>query len=201
MSDILDLTIKINITDLTKMNLHSFIRSYGFIDHEPIKNKLIELYGGNPTFREFPKKLYISALCLNTGDIEYFSRDTHPDMLVVDAICASISIPIVFSAYSYKDKLYIDGACIENTPALPFLSKNYKDVVTVAAMGQRGSVSAITSLKDYIQCVCMVSHKRRVMYNTPGHYIQIPGEIDIMNKNMTEVDKLRLFMLGYQVFL
>ena len=131
LKEIFDLTINVNAEELTKVDLKTFINSFGFINHELIKQKLVELWGGNPTFKELPKKLYVSAYCLNTLEVEYFSRDTHPDMYVIDAVCASMSIPIIFMPYEYNGKKYIDGSTTEDLPVLPFLHKNFSDLLCV----------------------------------------------------------------------
>ena len=160
LQDIFDLTINMDLTDMTKVELKTFINSFGFINHELIKQKLVEMWGGNPTFKELPKKLYVSAYCLNTLEVEYFSKDTHPDMYVIEAICASISIPIMFIPYEYKGKKYIDGCTTEDLPVFPFLHKNFSDLLCVKISQEPRNIK-LDSMLDYFMCIATTSYKNR----------------------------------------
>ena len=192
---IFDLTININTEELTKVDLKTFINSFGFINHELIKQKLVELWGGNPTFKELPKKLYVSAYCLNTLEVEYFSKDTHPDMYVIEAICASISIPIMFTPYEYKGKKYIDGGTTEELPVFPFLHKNFSDLMCVKIHQDQQHVK-LDSMLDYFMCIATTSHKNRIKYqNAPTKKLNVT-HINILNLQGPLEDRLKLFAIG-----
>ncbi len=195
--EIFDLTINLNTEELTKVDLKTFINSFGFINHELIKQKLIELWGGNPTFKELSKKLYVSAYCLNTLEVEYFSRDTHPDMCVVDALCASMSIPIIFMPYEYNGKKYVDGCTTEDIPAFPFLHKNFSDV-TCVKICQDQQPAKLDSVFDYFMCIANTTFKNRTKYhNVPIKKLNTTP-IDVLNLRGPLEDRLKLFMIGYE---
>jgi predicted acylesterase/phospholipase RssA len=194
-SEIFDLSTKLDVGELTKMNLKSFINSFGFIEHEPVKKKLIELWGGNPTFKELNKKLYVSAFCMNTKEVEYFSRDTHPNMNVVDAICMSISVPFMFAGYRYNDKIYIDGGTNETIPALPFLNKNKGDVFCISISCNYKNPINIKTFLDYLKCIIEYSHNIRNDYVLPGIFMDL-SSYDLLNMKMPLEEKLKLFIFG-----
>jgi predicted acylesterase/phospholipase RssA len=195
--EIFDATINLNTEELTKVDLKTFINSFGFINHELIKQKLIELWGGNPTFKELPKKLYVSAYCLNTLEVEYFSRDTHPDMYVVDAVCASMSIPIMFTPYEIAGKKYIDGCTTEDLPVFPFLHKNFSDLLCVKITQEPRNVK-LDNMLDYLMCIATTSYKNRRTYdNVPIKRLDVTP-IDVLNLRGPLEDRLKLFMMGYE---
>src|SRR6056300_1246895 len=65
--EVIDISLRLNISDLVKLNLKCFLHSYGLIDLDPLRNKFVEICGCDPTFMELTKKIYISAFCVNTG--------------------------------------------------------------------------------------------------------------------------------------
>ena len=162
LEEIFDISLNINISELTKMNLNAFIKTFGFIDHELIKQKLIEIWGGNPRFKDLSKKFHVSAYCLNTLEVEYFSIDTNPDMYVIDAICASISVPFMFAAFNFNGKLYIDGGANEKIPALPFLNKKREDVLCVATRTFKSEHVEINSLHSF-RCTKYCEERHRFL--------------------------------------
>jgi predicted acylesterase/phospholipase RssA len=70
------------------------------------------------TFIELSKKLgnnlHVTALSINTGEIELFNTDNTPDVSIIDAVCASISIPIVSTPCKINKSFYCDPCLINN---------------------------------------------------------------------------------------
>jgi len=192
---IFDLTINIDTAELTKVDLKTFINSYGFMNHELIKQKLIEFWGGNPTFKELPKKLYVAAYCLNTLEVEYFSRDTYPDMHVVDAICASISIPIMFAPYKIGKQLYLDGGTNERKPIGPFLGKNYEDLFAVTVKHEPSAPGEVKNMFDFLKTLALTAYKLRHKYDMPGVNVNVQ-KFNIMDLRASFDDRLKLYMIG-----
>jgi predicted acylesterase/phospholipase RssA len=196
LQEIFEASINVDMIEMTKVDLKTFINSFGFINHELIKQKLIEIWGGNPTFSELPKKLYVSAYCLDTLDVEYFSRDTHPDMYVVDAVCASLSIPFVISSYMYNGKRYIDGSTNELTPVGPFLNKMFSDVFCVE-IRQSNSRAKVETLVDYCKCIASTVLRNRKNYvDVPSKVIDVT-QFDILDLRAPFETRLKLFTLGH----
>jgi predicted acylesterase/phospholipase RssA len=197
LKEILDVTLPIDLEELTKVDLKTFINSFGFINHELIKQKLIEIWGGNPTFSELPKKLHISAYCLNTLEVEYFSRDTHPDMRVTDAVCASISIPILFAAYDFNGKKYTDGGTSEYIPVMPFLHKNFSDVMCVLIHHNSTECAKLDNILDYFLSLALSAYKHRRTYdNVPTKLLDV-SHMNILDFKASLETRLKLFMIGH----
>ncbi len=194
--EIFDLTINMDLKEIIKVDLKSFISSFGFIGHDLIKEKMKEVWGGDPTFKELPKKFHVSAYCINTLEVEYFSSDTHPDMHVIDAICASISIPVMFSTYEYNGKKYVDGAMNEVMPVFPFLNKNFNDVLLLHIDIDTHPPADLTSLFSYLRCVFLTGMKHRHVYPVPIIRFNVTN-INIIDLYGPIEDRLRLFMIGY----
>lgn len=117
--EILETALSVNINDYFRIKLSSFFTEFGFVDVAPIREKLVEICGSDPTFAELEMKIYVSAFCLNTSETVYFSRDTHPNMKVIDAVCMSMAVPLIFSCGKYMGNTYVDGGTKEEYP-LPF---------------------------------------------------------------------------------
>ena len=122
--EITDFCLHVNLTELTKMNLLSLLTKFGLISHEPIKKIFRDFCGGDPTFKELKKKLYVTSFCVNRSETEYFSSDTTPDMSVIDAICMSMAVPFLFESVKYNTFTYLDGGTFESVPSMAFLNKD-----------------------------------------------------------------------------
>lgn len=68
----------------------------------------------NVTFQQvydlFGNELHITACNATTGQTDYFSKYSTPDLPVVRAVCMSISVPLLFQPLTENECLYIDGA-------------------------------------------------------------------------------------------
>ena len=62
---ILRISLSFDISEFVKVNIELFFNKFGFVDVDPIRQKLIEICGCNPTFKELKKKIYVAAFCLN----------------------------------------------------------------------------------------------------------------------------------------
>lgn len=196
--EIVDMSFSLNVEELSKINLTTFINSFGFIDHEPIKQKLLEMWGGNPTFKELSKKFYISAFCLNTSEVEYFSVDTHPNMHVVEAVCMSISVPVMFAGYRFGKKMYLDGGTNEKIPGLPFLHKKRSDVTCVALVNTDRKFIEMNTLRDFFEGLLEPIRHNTIKYDLPGFFINTSG-VNLLNMKMVLEEKIKLFLLGSSV--
>jgi len=174
-SDILERTVTIDFAEFTKPDLVSLMTRYGLFPIEPIKKKLIEIIGSNPTFQELPKKLYVSAFCLNTNKTEYFSSDTVPGDHVIDFICMSIAVPFMFESVTYRNHFYVDGGLVETVPMTPFLSHRVEDVLALRLIVDEDS-SEITTFKEF-SARLIQSGLRRITYK---HVTGVPvASVDI----------------------
>lgn len=188
------------LSEIVKFDLKNLVRTNGFVRKDTIKSTLKELYGCDPSFKDIEKKLYIAALCLNTTETIYFSKDTHPDMKVIDAIAMSIAIPIIFEPTKIENKYYIDGGMCETAPTKPFLDKKPHEICVLKLQyNQQNEFEDIKNPVDYIKSLVNALMKNRedcILEGTQVKYINVEN-MNVFDFHMTYEDKMKLFLLGY----
>jgi predicted acylesterase/phospholipase RssA len=196
--EILDVALKLNVPEFVKLRIGSFFNKFGFVDLGPIREKLVEVCGCDPTFEELDMKIYISAFCLNTSTTEYFSRDTHPKMKVIDAVCMSMAIPLIFACGKYDGKTYVDGGTQEQYPMIPFLDKKPHEVTCIKLKMDRVYQEQINNPRQYVEALIRSSLTNRVEYSEYTKIIEINvGDTNIFDFSMSYEDKIRLYNIGY----
>jgi predicted acylesterase/phospholipase RssA len=195
--DIIDASLSIDISNFVKLNIGSFFNKFGFVEIDPIREKLVEICGCDPTFGELSKKIYISSFCLNTSRTEYFSKDTHPDMKVIDAVCMSIAIPLIFASSEYRGRTYVDGGTAEEYPMAPFLDKKPHEVTCIRIKMDEIYQEHLNTPKDFLEALIRSSIKNRLKYDEKCNMIKLDiGDVNIFDFNMSYEDKLRLMNMG-----
>jgi len=196
--EILSVSLSLDVPKFVKLRIGSFFNKFGFVDLEPIREKLVEICGCDPTFEELDMKIYVSAYCLNSSTTEYFSRDTHPKMKVIDAVCMSMSIPLIFACGKYDGKTYIDGGTQEQCPMIPFLDKKPHEITCVKLKMDRVYQEEINNPRQYVEALIRSSLSNRIEYSEYIKIIEINvGDTNIFDFNMSYEDKIRLYNIGY----
>jgi len=196
--EILEIALDLDIPKFVKLRIGSFFNKFGFVDLEPIREKLVEVCGCDPTFEELDTKIYVSAYCLNTSTTEYFSRDTHPKMKVIDAVCMSMAIPLIFSCGKYDGKTYVDGATQEQYPMTPFLDKKPHEITCIKLKMDRVYQEEINNPRQYVEALVRSSLTNRVEYSEYTEIVEINvGDTNIFDFNMCYEDKVKLYNIGY----
>lgn len=196
--EILDVSLSLDIPSFVKIRLGSFFNKYGFVDMGPIRKKLVDICGKDPTFRELDMKIYVSAFCLNTSDTVYFSRDTHPDMKVIDAVCMSMAVPFIFGCGNFDNYTYVDGGTKEEYPLTPFLDKKPHEVTCIKIKMDTIYQESIDTPKQFVETLIRSALSNRTTYQTPIEIIEINvKDTNVFNFNMTYEEKIKLFNLGY----
>lgn len=68
-------------------------------------------------YKKFGTELVIPSCCLNTLEVDYMSRHTHPDFPVRRAVRFSTSIPLGFRSVPDENNHYrVDGGMVDNLP-------------------------------------------------------------------------------------
>ena len=197
---ILKVSISLDISEFVKVNIELFFNKFGFVDVGPIRRKLIEICGCDPTFAELKKKIYVSAFCLNTSKTEYFSRDTHPNMKVIDAVCMSIAIPLVFECGKHDGKTYVDGGVAEEIPLLPFLDKKPHEITCIKIQSTPQYKEDLENPKQFLESIIRSTLRNRGKYDVKAKTYRIDIEnINIFDFGMQYEDKLRLYMIGHGI--
>jgi predicted acylesterase/phospholipase RssA len=196
--EILDVCLKVNIPNFVKIRIGSFFTKFGFVSMTPIRKKLVEICGCDPTFKELEMKIHISAFCLNTNETEYFSKDTHPEMKVIDAVCMSMAVPLIFACGKYNGRTYVDGGTQEQYPINPFLDKKPHEVACIKIKMDRIYQEDIESPLQFVQSLVSSSLKNRIDYNIPVEVIDINvKDTNVFNFSMTYEEKVKLYNIGY----
>jgi NTE family protein len=196
--EILDASLSLDIPTFVKIRLGSFFNKFGFVDMGPIRKKLVEICGGDPTFNELETRIYISAFCLNTTETVYFSKDTHPDMKVIDAVCMSMAVPFIFACGKYEDRMYVDGGTKEEFPLTPFLDKKPHEVMCVRIKMNKIYRETIDNPKQFVDVIIRSALSNRETFDYPMDIVEVNvGDTDVFNFSMDYEEKIRLFNMGY----
>lgn len=193
--EIYDISFDVNIKDLVKYNIKSFLDNYGLIDHSQIKEKLISICEWEPKFKDIDMDLYIAAFNVSHTKTEYFSKHTHPEMSVIDAVCMSISVPFLFSSVKHDNKVYIDGGTMECYPAPPFLNKNHSEVLVLRIVTSP-MTTEVKNFKSFLDALVRSTLRNRVTYDKMFKTITLDlSDYNIFDFNMSEEEKLKLFFM------
>ena len=196
--EILEVSLSLNIPDFVKLRIGSFFNKFGFVDLGPIREKLVEVCGCDPTFDELEMKIYVSAYCLNSSSTEYFSKDTHPNMKVIDAVCMSMAIPLIFACGRYEGKTYIDGGTQEQYPMTPFLGKKPHEVTCIKLKMDRVYQEEINNPRQFVESLIRSSLTNRIEYSKYTKIFEINvGDTNIFDFGMSYEEKVRLYNIGY----
>lgn len=196
--EILNISLSLNIPEFVKIRIGSFFNKFGFVDLEPVRNKIVEICGCDPTFEELDMKIYVSAYCLNTSTTEYFSRDTHPTMKVIDAVCMSIAIPLIFACGTYEGRTYVDGGTQESYPMSPFLDKKPHEITCVKLKMDTVFQEEINTPRQFVESIVRSTIVNRREHNKDVHLIEIDiGDTNVFDFSMSYEEKIRLYNVGY----
>jgi predicted acylesterase/phospholipase RssA len=196
--EIYDVALNLNIPEFVKIRIKSFFNKCGFVNMDPIRDKLVDICGCDPTFEELDMKIYISAFCLNTSTTEYFSRDTHPKMKVIDAVCMSMAIPFIFTCGNLRVRTYVDGATQEQIPMAPFFGKKPHEIIGIKLKQSRSIKKILIIHYNLLKSLVRSTVSNRIEYNKYTKIIEIHvGDTDIFDFKMSYEDKIRLYNIGY----
>ena len=196
--EILATSLDLNIPNFVKIRIGSFFNKFGFVDMAPIRKKLVEICGSDPSFSEIEMKIYISAFCMNTSETVYFSKDTHPDMKIIDAVCMSMAVPFIFACGKYNGETYVDGGMKEEYPLTPFFDKKPHEITCIKIKMNRMYQDNIETPKQFVETLVRSALSNRVTYETPIQVVEINvGDTNVFDFGMSYEEKIRLFNMGF----
>ena len=149
-----------------KIDVRGFFNHYGLSSTDKLieyMEQLLKEIGVNPriTFREHMCKtdilLRISALCLNSRELDYFSYITHPNLPIIDAVRASMAIPILFTSPLIDGKYYVDGGVIRHLPYDPYV-RHEDETLCVRIRWVQEYISDINSIQTFISSLMTALH-------------------------------------------
>jgi len=196
--EILETSLELNIPTFVKIRIGSFFNKFGFVDMSPIRKKLVDICGSDPTFQELDMKIYVSAYCLNTAETVYFSKDTHPNMKVIDAVCMSMAVPFIFACGNYEGKTYVDGGTKEEYPLTPFLDKKPHEITCIRIKMNKIYKETIDNPKQFVDTLVRSALSNRETFDLPIQIIEVNvGDADVFDFGMEYEEKIRLYNMGY----
>lgn len=196
--EVLDKSLSLNVPNFVKIRIGSFFNKFGFVDMGPIRKKLVDMCGCDPTFGELDMKIYVSAYCLNTSTTVYFSKDSHPQMKVIDAVCMSMAVPFIFACGNYDGRTYVDGGTKEDYPLTPFMDKKPHEITCIRIKMNTIYRETINTPKEFVETLVRSALTDRTTYSTPVEMVEINvGDTNVLDFNMDYEEKVQLYNLGY----
>lgn len=195
-------------------DLVSLLRKYGFYKGDNLllflQKTIMTITGlNNPTFSDIYKKYGTSLIVTGTNltkcRLEYFTKETHPDMPVCLACRISSTIPYFFRPIIFNGDIFVDGGTLNNYPIDYFNGSDktlgLKLVSTSSIQEERGNLGPITDIKDFSQrlfdCIYNQSLKIHVKSTDWLHTIRIDtGNTSFIDFNLTDNDKKYLVEQG-----
>jgi len=164
----------------------------------------------NTTFIEFYEMnkidYNISAVCIETQNQCFFNYRDTPDVKIIDAVMASISLPLIFNSYKIGNKSYYDGGYVCNMPIYrlgPF-SIGIMTIPTPISNneGNEGIMNMFDSWIQNIETYIDIIHGYFEKLHNEGRnisefIIKVKVKSEQLNFDMSEHDKINLFMMGY----
>lgn len=172
---------------------------------------MIRIKTGNPniTFQqlheEFGMDLIVAGTCIETGEVEYFRKETTPNVGICNAVRLSISIPFLFSAVRYRGKTYVDGGLLNNFPI--DILKDKEDVLGIRLSSSdlkdsSTEVKTITSLEKFAigLVTCVIDEIQKLRFQNSAHRDNVifidTGDISAIQFDLSPEKRRELFDLG-----
>lgn len=211
-SELSDIFLKIDLEKFRDINSDSillFFEKFGIDSGNNIfKTLKILLYNklkkDDITFQELydltDKNLNIAGTCLNTMNVEYFNKETYPDMSVLTALKISYSIPFLFNPVIYNEKYYVDGSVTDNYPANLYENNNEKTIGFVLTSNSIYNCK-IENMENFLLSVVWTTFANNFKDKIEKYSditIKINVDIDSFDFSISEQQKEELINLGYE---
>ncbi|HYH56056.1 MAG TPA: patatin-like phospholipase family protein [Anseongella sp.] len=138
--EILAIVKKADMFKIVRKGLLAFLpgafSSLGYLEQQ------LKAFLPEDSFEALGKKVFITAVNLNSGRVEIFSSgELHRPIM------ASCAIPLVFAPVRIGNFLYSDGGLLNNLPVEPLLDKGYKVIGSnVVSPGLNMGINGIVSV-------------------------------------------------------
>lgn len=125
MDEVVEIVVNNTLFDKKDMKIQQLITKYGLDDGNRLmkvikvamnKKKINE----DITFIELSEQtqqtLTVVGCNLTKKTIEYFDKETSPNVKVREALMLSCSVPLLYTPYIMNENVYVDGALLNNFP-------------------------------------------------------------------------------------
>ena len=210
--DIADLILFLDISKLGKFKIDNILNEYGLDNGDKFVLAIKKIFNSmgfaeNTTFKNLydrtKKKLIVTASCINTKSVVYYSVDTNPDMECIMALRMSISIPFYFTPVKYKNYYYVDGSCIDNYP-IHLFQNNLEQVIGIYLVDQPIHTEKIDNFESLLLNTVETLFEG-VNYNSYRGYENYSIKINVsdltfMDLGLNMEKKKELIDIGYHSF-
>ena len=201
-NQIKEIILNCDLSLLKKFDVKGLLKNFGLIQWSSMKKHFADLVGCDPTFKELPKKLYVSAYCVNTSRVVYFSRDTHPDMKVIDAVCMSASIPIILESLVFEGHRYIDAAIYEKIPMAPFMHLKKEDILLIDCMNSDVFYDKVITFQSFLVNLSGILLRNRHSPEISCKRINLDIPFNsLINFDISFEQKSKLFVDGFLMYM
>lgn len=135
------------------------------------------------------KHLIVCTTCVETGEVVYFSAETHPDVSVMKAIQASASLPMLFVPVRIGDRHYVDGGVAQNHPVECFGTPIPTSLLAVK-VSKRVSVNA-KPYSDWTFTEYMLQMLNLYLFNADKEYTKCKYQLFMLDPPI-EFFKIRI---------
>lgn len=207
--------MKSDLTVVKNLKLRNFLTKYGLDDGKKfmlwVESFVIKKgYSRDITLKELWLKTGIDfkivASNVNKYRLDIFDYQKNPNLKVLKAVKMSLSVPFIFSPEQYKGDYYVDGGLINNFP-IELYKDNLENVLGCKLIST-GELSKdvdikIDSFESYASNIFNCFFGKREETNTRSseyleHIIDIKAyDIDFMNFNLENSDKIHMINVGY----
>lgn len=189
------------------INILNMVNGEGAINftkeiQEPLEQLTIEKIGKLMTFKEihdhFKKKIVMTTYNYTLQQVEYLSYETTPEMPCIVGLRMSCCLPLIFKPYKYMDSYYIDGGIYDNFPIT--YSDSKRQLGIVVNFKNDTSVSANDTLNYIYNIISIVLEQQtndKLKLVKDIDVISIKNDIHILNFNLSVLQKMELFSVGY----
>jgi NTE family protein len=149
------------------------------------------------TFMELYNKIGIKyttcAFNISKVQLDYFNKDTTPDIKIVDAIMASCALPLLFPAYCIKDNWYYDGGICNNCPC-NLVDPEVSIAFDISSHNTESKYKLISLLLSLTEIVNKQFNKNGIKYNI----VDKRFDMETFNLDQSNDTVFNIYMNGYK---
>lgn len=206
-NDLYDFMLSFNMKKLLPdFSLDELLSNYGidngeksiFVIKELIKAKTNQDITFLDIYKQFNKKLYITASCISDNKIYYYNYKDNPDMIVWYAIKKSFSIPGIFQPVFDDNKYFVDGGLFDN---YPIQLKNIKETIGITIIDREFNNNyKINNVFEYFMTIakcCINNNIEQKIKKFINNTIPInTAKFDVLNFSLSKTKIIEMFKYG-----
>lgn len=206
--EIYKIVYTINLGNFQEISIDNLMTKFGLDNMSKVHQFFVALFmekkeNPNLTFLEHYQKtkktLIITGSCLNTGETEYFSWKTTPNMSLITAMKITMAFIGIFTPVLYNGKTYCDGALFDFFP-IKYILKKYSNknisskdyVLGFTIKSLKYNMENINSVSNYLLALYsgIVKNYCDYMTFTDNDRLNISSNENMYDCNKTDYKKI-----------